>query len=78
MISPQYCPLWNATVMSSTAVLMAHVSLSVGAAMETKIARTAATRAIVKASRGCVTPKPSSRAKTQVSVSVRSKERETL
>lgn len=76
MISPQYCPLWNAAVRSFTVVLMAHVSLSAGAAMETKIARTAVMRAIAKASRGRATPKPSSLAKAQVSASVR-KERET-
>lgn len=54
---------------------MARVYLSAGAVMETKIVRTAAMRAIVKASRGRVTPKPSSLAKAQVSISV-SKERD--
>lgn len=56
-------------------MLMVHVSLSGGAVTETKIAKTAAMKAIVKASRGRVTLKPSSLAKAQVSICV-SKERD--
>lgn len=70
MISPQFCPLWNAAVKNFIAVLMARVSLSAGAVMGTKTATTAVTRAIVRASREHVTLKPSSLAKTQVSARV--------